>query len=79
MRKRAGKGHTPTMALKTAALLAFIGMALLTLLVAMEFITTFSGVLSGAAAPVKLLACLIYLFATLALTLFLFAFHKSQP
>jgi hypothetical protein len=67
------------MTLKTTALLAFIGMALLTLLVAMEFITTFSGVLSDAVAPLKLLSCLIYLFATLALTLFLFVFHKSQP
>jgi hypothetical protein len=67
------------MNLKTAALLALLGMALLTLLVAMDFITIFSGVLSDAIAPVKLLSSLIYLFASLTLTLFLFVFHKSQP
>ncbi len=66
------------MSLKTAAMLALIGMALLTLLVVMDFITVFSGVLSDAIAPVKLLASFVYLFASATLTLFLLVFHKSQ-
>jgi len=66
------------MNVKTSALLAMIGMLLLTLVVLVEFINTVSGVLNDVVAPVKLLACLIYLFATLTLTIFLYTFQKSQ-
>jgi len=66
------------MTLKTASMLALIGMALLTVLVVTDFVTIFSGVLSDAIAPAKLLSSFIYLLASATLTLFLFVFHKSQ-
>ena len=55
-----------------------IGMLLLTLVVLVEFVNTLSGVLNDVVAPVKLVACLISLFATLTLTIFLYSFQKSQ-
>ena len=65
------------MTLKNAALLALIGMILLTMLQAADFVKTTVGVQRDVV-PAVLLRSLIYLFATLTVTVFFFAFHKRQ-
>jgi hypothetical protein len=66
------------MSLKNAALFALIGMALLTLLLAFEFIRDFSGLLGGVIAVVVVLKSGIHLLASLGVALFLYVFHKAQ-
>jgi hypothetical protein len=66
------------MTLKNAALLAVIGMALLTLLLAMDFINTFLGVMRDIVPMMAMLRALIYLLASLSLTVFLYVFYKRQ-
>jgi hypothetical protein len=70
--------HTSTMTLKTAALVALIGTILLTFLVAMDFIKTISGIMNDVVPAVALLRSLIYLLASLTVTVFLFVFYKKQ-
>jgi len=67
------------MTLKSAAFFALIGMALLTVLLALGFIRDVSAMLAGAIAAVTLMASLIHLLASLSVTVFLYAFHKAQP
>ena len=66
------------MTLKTAALWAFVGMILLTVLVAADFIKTVTGVLNDIVPAVALLRSLIYLLASLTVTLFFWVFQKSH-
>jgi hypothetical protein len=66
------------MTLKTAAFFAMIGMALLTLLVAVGFIRDVSILLAGAIAALAVLKSLIYLVAGLGLTVFRYVFYKAQ-
>ena len=66
------------MTLKTAALFAFIGMALLTVLLAIGFIRDVSAIGAGAIALVTLLSSLLHLLASLSVTVFLYVFHKAQ-
>jgi hypothetical protein len=66
------------MTLKTAAFLALIGMLLLTVLLAADFIKTVTGVLSDVVPAVALLRSLIYLLASLTVTVFFWVFQKSQ-
>jgi len=66
------------MTLKTAALLALIGMALLTAVLAVVFIRDLSALSAGAIAPVTLSNALVHLFASLTMTIFLFVFHRVQ-
>ncbi len=66
------------MSLRSAAFFALIGMALLTVQLALGFIRDVSAMLDGAIAAVTLLTSLIHLLASLSLTVFLYVFHKAQ-
>ena len=66
------------MTLKSAAFFALIGMILLTVLLAAGFIRDVSAILAGAIAAMALLKSLIYLLASLSVTVFLYVFHKAQ-
>ena len=66
------------MTLKNAAFLALIGMALLLVLVAADFIITLTGVLRDVIPAVKLLASLVYLLASLSVVVFLYVFYDKQ-
>jgi hypothetical protein len=66
------------MTLKSAAFFALIGMALLTVLLAVGFVRDVSASLAGAIAAVTLLASLIHLLAGLSVTVFFYVFHKAQ-
>ena len=66
------------MSLKTAAFLALIGMVLLTVLVAMDFVKTVSGVMNDVVPAMAPLRSLIYLLASWTVTVFFYVFQKSQ-
>ena len=66
------------MTLKNAALPALIGTLLLTILVAADFIKTVSGVLDGLVPAMALLRSLIYLLASLGVTVFFWVFSKTH-
>jgi uncharacterized membrane protein len=70
--------HTPTMTLKTAALLAFVGTLLMTALLVWNFVSTLINVLRSVEAPVLLFSSLIYAFGSLTVTVFFFVFQKRQ-
>jgi len=66
------------MALKTAAFLAFLGMTLLTVMLAVVFIRDVSSLMAGAIAAFSVLAALIRLLASLGVTVFLYVFYRAQ-
>lgn len=66
------------MTLKSAAFFAFIGVTLLTVLVAVGFIRDVSAFLAGASAAMTLLISLIHLLASLSVAVFLYVFYKAQ-
>jgi hypothetical protein len=66
------------MNLKSAAFLALVGMILLTVLLIADFINLFLGVMRDIVPVVTLLRSLIYTFASLAVTVFLWVFHRGQ-
>ena len=66
------------MTLKNAALLALIGMVLLTIVVGVGFIVSLAGLLRGVVPMISLLASFIRAFATLSLAVFFWVFHKAQ-
>jgi len=66
------------MSLKTAAFLALVGMILLTLLLAADFINTFLGVMRDLIPAMALFRSLVYVLASLSLAVFLYVFHKTQ-
>jgi len=66
------------MSLKSAAFFAFIGMALLTVVLAVGFIRDVSAIVAGAIAAMVVLTSLVHLLASLSLTVFLYVFHKGQ-
>jgi hypothetical protein len=66
------------MSLKNAALLAFIGALLLTVLLAMGSINDVLGVARGIIAPVKLVTSLIETFAGVTAVIFLYVVHRRQ-
>ena len=66
------------MSLKSAALLALIGMLLLSILVVANFITTLSGVIRDVIPVNTLFASLIHVFASLSVLVFFYAFRKAQ-
>ena len=68
--------HTPSMALKNAALLALVGMALLTILTAADFVNTVLGILRDVVPAIALLRSLVYLLASLTVTVFFYVFHN---
>ena len=73
-----GRVHTPTMALKNAALLALIGTILMTAVLVWNFVFTVLNVLRGAVAAVTLFQSLIYAFGCFSLMVFFFVFHRAQ-
>jgi hypothetical protein len=66
------------MSLKTAALLALVGTALLTILLASDFINVVTGVIRDVVPAMALLRSLIYLLASLTATVFFYVFQQSE-
>jgi hypothetical protein len=62
---------------KNAALLAFIGTLLLTIVVAFDFVNTVSGVLRDIVPVMALVRSLIYLLASVTMTVFFFIFYRA--
>ena len=71
--------HTSVMSLKNAALLAVVGMTLLTILLAASFISTTLAVIRDLIPPVALLASLAHVFTSLTVLVFFYVFHRTQP
>jgi hypothetical protein len=70
--------HTPFMSLKNAALLALIGMLLLSVVVTANFITTVLGVLRDVIPVMALFTSLIHLFASIGVLVFFYVFYRAQ-
>ena len=66
------------MTLKNAAFLALIGTLLLTILLSADFINAVLAVVRGLIPGMALLRSLIYLFASLAVTVFFYVFNRAQ-
>jgi hypothetical protein len=66
------------MSLKTAALLALIGMMLLTVLVAADFIKVVNGIMQDVVPAIALLRFVVYVLASLTVTVFFYVFYKKQ-
>lgn len=66
------------MTLKNAALFAFIGMTLLSVVCALGFFGDVSALLAGAIAPMIVLKSLIHLLASLSVAVFLYVFQRTQ-
>ena len=66
------------MTLKNVAFLAFLGTLLLTVVVAFDFVNTALGVLRDIVPAVAVLRSLIYLFASVSVTVFFYVFYKGQ-
>jgi hypothetical protein len=66
------------MTLKNAAFLALIGTLLLTVLLALDFIKVVSGVLNDLIPATALLRSLVYLVASLFVTVFFYVFNRKQ-
>jgi len=70
--------HTPVMNLKNAALLALVGMTLLTILLAASFISTTLAVIRNLIPAVALLTSLAHVFTSLTVLVFFYVFHRAQ-
>jgi hypothetical protein len=70
--------HTPSMTLKSAALLALIGTILGTALVVWNLIFNVLNVMRDLVPSVTLISSLIYAFGALSVAVFFFVFHKGQ-
>jgi hypothetical protein len=70
--------YTSSMRLRNAALFAFIGMTLLTVLLAAGFIRDLSAFMSGAVAAIAVLTSGVHLLASFSLAVFLFVFQKGS-
>ena len=66
------------MSLKTACVLAFVGMFLLTALAVVDLIRDASGVARDVVPAIRLLRSFVYMFASATVTLFLYVFYKRQ-
>lgn len=66
------------MSLRTSALFALIGVALLTVLIAVGFIRDVSSLAAGAIAAMALLISLVHLVASLSVAVFLYMFYRAQ-
>jgi hypothetical protein len=66
------------MSLKSAAFFALVGVILLTIVVALGFIRDISAFTASAIAAKGMLVSLVYLQASLSVTVFLYVFHKTQ-
>ena len=70
--------YTFTMSLKNAALFALIGMLVLTVFLAVDFIDTALNVGRGLVPAMRLLTSLVDLLARVGLTVFFYVFRKAQ-
>ena len=66
------------MSLKNAALLALVGMTLLTILTAMDFVNTVLGILRDVVPAIALLRSLVYVLASLTVTVFFYVLRRTQ-
>ena len=66
------------MSLRTAAVIAIIGMALWTILLAANFINSLIALSHGIVAAAATLTALIHFLAALSLLIFFAVFHRSQ-
>jgi hypothetical protein len=66
------------MPVKNAAFLALVGLALLTLLTLADLIQTVSGVMRGILPALAVFRSLIYAFASLTATIFVWAVYKRE-
>jgi len=66
------------MTLKSAALLALIGTALLTILLAVDFTRTLLGIARDVVPAIAVLRSSVDVLAALSLVIFFYAFHKAQ-
>jgi hypothetical protein len=66
------------MTLKTAALLALVGMSLLTAVLLAHFITDSEGWIRDVVPAIRVLTSLIYVLASLSVTVFFLVFQKGQ-
>jgi len=70
--------HTASMSLRTASLLALIGMVVLTIVLAADFISAIVAVARGLLPAIVLVRSLIYLFAAITVTMFFYVFQRSR-
>ena len=70
--------HTFNMSLKNAALLALIGIILLTVLVVASFISTVLGVMRDLIPAMALLTSLVHVFVSLSVLVFFYVFYRAQ-
>ena len=66
------------MTLKNVAFLAFLGTLLLTIVVAFDFVNAALGVLRNIVPAVAVLRLIIYLFASVSVTVFFYVLYKGQ-
>ena len=64
--------------LKNAALLALVGMILLTALLLVHFVIDIWGIVSGVVPAIRVVASLIRVLAGVSLAVFFWVFHKAQ-
>jgi uncharacterized membrane protein len=67
------------MTLKNAAFLALIGTLLLTITLAGDFINAVLGVVRGLVPAMAVLGSLVYLVASLTVTVFFYVFNREGP
>jgi hypothetical protein len=73
-----GGVHTPTMTLKTAALLTLIGTVLMTALLVWNFVFNLLNLLRGLVPALTVLSSSIYAFGCFSVMVFFFVFHRTQ-
>jgi hypothetical protein len=66
------------MTLKNAALLALVGTILLTVLLLAGFIRDVASAVNGLIPAIRVLTSLIYVVASITVTVFFYVFHKTQ-
>jgi len=66
------------MNLRNAAFLALLGMLILTVPVAFDFVRTVLSILRGLVPALAFVRSAIYLFASACVTIFFFVFHRSH-
>jgi hypothetical protein len=66
------------MTVKGASLLALVGMLLLTIVMTWSFIRTIMAIVDGLLPALAFVSSLIYLFASLAVTVFFFVFYRRS-
>jgi hypothetical protein len=66
------------MTIKNAALLAFVGTMLMTVLLVWNFVFNFLNLLRGLVPAVTLFSSFIYAFGAFSVMVFFFVFHRAQ-